>query len=113
MSTPEFELNLPPGVVAETFTYRNGRTTTIYRAPFPSEGPVRGLWEGYEALLFMYAHFVFVWPKAAGQVEVRHGTLTKSLLLWPNVPIEGQWCAETLRLFGVRWTRDHLAKFRL
>ncbi|SHF26504.1 hypothetical protein [Streptoalloteichus hindustanus] len=113
MNFPEIAANLPPGVRAETFTYRNGRTTTVYRAPFPSEGPLRGIWDGYEVLLFMYAHFVFVWPKAAGQVDVRHGTFAKSLLLFENVPIEGEWGAETLRLFGVRWARDHLAKFRL
>ncbi|GGM64616.1 hypothetical protein GCM10012275_39040 [Longimycelium tulufanense] len=102
---------LPPGVSAETRTFRNGESRTVYRCPFFSEGPVRGYVDGREAWLFMYGHFVFVWPLGAGQLQVRHGTLRHSIPLFDDVPITGTCEANTLREFGITWTRDHLARF--
>ncbi|WP_189061012.1 hypothetical protein [Longimycelium tulufanense] len=102
---------LPPEVRAETRTFRCGTTRTIYRCPFSTEGPVRGIWDGHEAWLFMYAHFVFVWPVGAAQLQVRHGTLRHSIPLFDDIPISGAGEATTLREFGIAWVHEHLARF--
>lgn len=102
---------LPPGVVAKTYVYRNGRTGTVYTAPYPEEGPAeftdrsgRAVW------IYMYAHFVFYWPEGATYLRVGHGSIKgPTLRLWDGVPITGDWSASTLREFGRQWVRDCLA----
>lgn len=103
---------LPPGVVARTFTYRNGRTETIYIAPFPAEGPVRITdASGHVAWMFMYAHFVFSWLEGASHVNVAHGTIGGNrMTIWRDVAIDGRWSAQALSTFGRRWVQEQLAR---
>jgi hypothetical protein len=105
---------LPPGVVAEEFTYANGETATTYRAPFQVEGPVRFTdRSGIVVLTFMYAHFVFVWRAARHTVDVSHGQIGgTNLVLYRGVPITGPWGEDTLAAFGTAWASRHMARFR-
>ncbi len=101
-----------PNVIAEQFLMSTGKKVTVYRCPYPSEGPVLvrlGLWD---ALKFMYAHFVFTWPDGTSRVHISHGTIERSWTLWQDHPIEGRWSAESLVRFGRSWTHRHLEKFR-
>jgi hypothetical protein len=104
---------LAPEVVAEEFTYRNGRTEVIFTAPYPTEGPVCDRDEsGRRVLMFMYAHFVFCWTEGAAFVHVSHGTLGGSrMTLWPDVKIAGTWSGAALAAFGQRWKREQQARF--
>jgi hypothetical protein len=96
-------------------TFSSGRSELIYRAPFPAEGPVRGVDRvGNEAWVFMYAHFVFHWVEGSSHVQVSHGTIGgPKTLLWADIQIPGRWSGAVLAEFGRRWVIAHLEKFRL
>jgi hypothetical protein len=103
---------LPPGVVARTFTYRNGRTETIYTALFPAEGPIKVTdASGQAAWVFMYAHFVFAWLDGAAHVTIAHGSIAGNRIsVWRDVAIEGRWSAQALSEFGRRWVREQFRR---
>ncbi|WP_246257046.1 hypothetical protein [Amycolatopsis anabasis] len=102
-----------PGLVAEVCTDSKGREQIVYRAPFPSEGPVQCQGRSGRLLwVYMFAHFVFVWPEGRTQVDISHGTIGGGRMpLWDGVPIDGDWTSDTLARFGQGWVRDHLGKF--
>lgn len=101
---------LPPGVVARTFTYRSGRTETIYISPFPTEGPIKVTdADGHVAWMFMYAHFVFTWLDGASHVAIAHGTIAGNrIAIWSDIAIRGRWSAHVLSEFGRRWVQEQL-----
>jgi len=100
--------------VTERVALANGKKMTVYRCPYPSEGPVRSTTQGVEsAWKYMYAHFVFTWPEGTARVDISHGTVEQSVPLWKAQPISGEWSARTLAYFGEVWARHHLARFRL
>ncbi|TCP38935.1 hypothetical protein EV191_1359 [Tamaricihabitans halophyticus] len=103
---------LPPGVRAETFTYRNGRKTTVYKAPYQTEGPVvRKAPNGRRVLVFVYASFVFEWSEGSGSVLIGMGTLRRYSRNWSQ-PIHAPWSEQALTQFGQQWALAHMAKFR-
>ncbi|MGI8817086.1 MAG: hypothetical protein ACR2G2_17880 [Pseudonocardia sp.] len=103
---------LRPDIRGEDVRLGNGRPVTVYRCPYPSEGPIRTRSAtGRVALAFMYAHFVFTWPERSPTVDIGHGTLDSSMPLWESQPIPGEWGAQALALFGKSWTRNHLRRF--
>lgn len=106
---------LPQGVEVEEFVYRNGKTEVIYTAPYPSEGPVLAKdASGHPMWMFMYAHFVFSWPRGAVRVKVGHGTLDgPKMALCANVKITAYWSGPALADFGRNWAEEHLERFGL
>lgn len=105
---------LQPGVVTETVTLKDGKETTAYRCPFISQGPMRITADGEQpALRYMYAHFVFTWPAGSTRVEIGHGTVERSMALWDDQPVPGEWCERSLVQFAQCWVRHHLARFRI
>lgn len=97
--------SLPPGVRAETFTYANGKQVTIYRAPFVSEGPCLLVEGNQQVLYYMYASYVFRWPKGAVQLDLGHGSIRRHMGVRTGVPITGRWAPETLTAFALAWVR--------
>lgn len=102
---------LPQGVRAETFSYANGRTETIYRAPFESDGPRLIVEEDRKVLYFMYAAYVFRWPQDTTRLDIGHGTIADHMELWTDVPITGTWTPKSLTRFAVDWARCEFRKF--
>jgi hypothetical protein len=104
---------LGPGVRAEVYKYRNGRTESIFTAPYPVEGPTRiADRNGCEAWVFGYAHFVFCWVDGSVLVQVSHGTLRgPKMPLWDDIKITGKWSGPALACFGEAWAVDHLGRF--
>ncbi|GAB3152194.1 hypothetical protein GCM10027258_52710 [Amycolatopsis stemonae] len=103
---------LRPGLTPEGFTCGN-RTHDFYRAPYPSEGPVKATDRtGRRSWMYMYAHFVFSWTEGASTVHVSHGTLNgPKITLWTDIRIAGCWSGTVLADFGRDWVIKHLAKF--
>lgn len=104
---------IPQGVKVEEFVYRSGKTEVVFMAPYPSEGPMLVMdGNGHQVWMFMYAHFVFSWPRGAVRVKVSHGTLAgPRMALYTNVKINAYWSGPALAEFGRAWARDHLARF--
>jgi hypothetical protein len=102
-----------PGVRAETYTYRSGRTETIFKTAYATEGPTLiADRTGREAWVFMYAHFVFCWVEGAALVQVSHGSLCgPKMPLWDDIKIAGKWSGPALAGFGKGWALGHLARF--
>lgn len=104
---------LPPGVVAEQYTYRNGATTTIYRAPFQVDGPTRFAEGDNRVLAYMYASFVFTWHAGSTTVDISHGRIQcANLVLYRRVPISGPWHETTLARFGRAWAHRRMSRFQ-
>lgn len=72
--------NLPPGVRAETFTYSNGQKTTVYRAPYESDGPRLVAENGSRVLYYMYAAYVFRWAEGTSQLDIGHGSISNRMV---------------------------------
>lgn len=105
-------MNQPmPNLIAEQFLLSTGKKVTVYRCPYPSEGPVHVRLGKFQVLTFMYAHFV-TWPEGTCRVDISHGTIEGSWPLWQDHPIEGRWSADSLVRFGRSWTHRHLETFR-
>lgn len=96
---------LPPGVWTETFTHVNGKEVAVYRAPFASEGPLLVAEDDQKILYFMYAFYVFRWPKGATHLDIGHGTIRHHMGLRIGIPITGPWDPEALTSFAVGWAR--------
>ncbi len=106
-------MRLSPAVVPERVVLGNGRQATVYRCPYPADGPVRvDTDDGGSALTYMYAHFVFTWREGTARVDIGHGTVERSTPLWPAQPISGEWSTRALACFGEWWALRHLAMFR-
>lgn len=102
---------LPPGVRAETFVHANGQEITIYRAPYASDGPRLVVEDRREVLYFMYAAYVFRWPKGATQLDIGHGAISRHMALWRDVSVSGRWSPEALARFAVAWSHREFSKF--
>ncbi|MDQ2707701.1 MAG: hypothetical protein M3Z25_08735 [Actinomycetota bacterium] len=103
---------LRPDIRADEVRLGTGHTVTVYRCPYPSEGPVRvSCAAGRVALRFMYAHFVFTWPKSSQTVDIGHGTLDSAMPLWQSQPVPSEWGEQALTRFGESWVRGHLRRF--
>jgi hypothetical protein len=103
---------LRPDVWADNVILSSGRKITVYRCPFPVEGPVEAVGSGGRPeLRFMYAHFVFTWAQGSPTVDVGHGTVRDHHPLWADQPVAGVWCGRVLVRFGRVWTRSHLSRF--
>ena len=103
--------NLPPGVRAETFTYANGQKTTVYRAPYTSEGPRLLSENGQRVLAYEYAAYVFKWPEGTTQVDIGHGSVDKHMGLKSGVTITGRWSPGRLAEFGQEWAANELRRY--
>lgn len=93
-------------------------STPEYRpAPWPSEGPelmVDG--RGREVLRYMFASFVFTWPKGSSTVYIEHGKLSgegnwKMPEDWA-FSLPSAWSREALAVAARNWHARHTAKFR-
>lgn len=99
--------NLPPGIRTETFTYSNGDTATVYRAPFQSDGPHMLAEAGKRVLVYVYGAYVFRWPEGTSQLDIGHGSISQHMGLHTGVTITGHWSAGRLAEFGQAWaTRE-------
>jgi hypothetical protein len=106
-------LQLSPAVVSERIVRSDGKAMTVYRCPYPAEGPIRVVTtNGVHALVYMYAHYVFSRPQNTVRVDIGHGTVERWIPLWPAQPISGEWSPRALSCFGEWWALRHLAKFR-
>lgn len=106
--------HLHPDVVAEQFALENGKKITVYRCPYPSEGPVCLRSPQQPAVLrYMYAHFVFTWAEGSSRLDIGHGTIERSAPMWKDQPISGEWSANSLARFGYSWTVRHLRKYQI
>lgn len=103
--------NLPPGVRAETFIYSNGQTTTIYRAPYESDGPRLIGENGARVLYYMYAAYVFRWQEGTTQLDVGHGSIADHMGLHKAITITGRWSPGRLAEFGQQWATDQLRRY--
>lgn len=82
----------------------------------PSDGPeLMRAPDGTEVLRYMYAHFVFTWPKGSSRVTIEHGKLNgKGNWRMPKewaFTIEEPWTRETLAAAGRQWYAEHCARF--
>lgn len=103
--------NLPPGIRAETFTYSNGDKTTVYRAPYQSDGPHIRSEGGKRVLYYVYAAYVFRWPEGTSQLDVGHGTIAEHMGLHTGVTITGIWRPSRLAEFGQQWATREFERF--
>lgn len=103
--------NLPPGVRAETFTYSNGDRTTVYRAPFESDGTRLVSESGSRVLYYVYAAYVFRWPEGTSQLDIGHGSIADHMGLHSGVTITGRWSPGRLAEFGQQWATEQFERF--
>lgn len=103
---------LPPGVRVETFTYSNGQTQTVYRAPFRSDGPKVTSENGRRVLAYEYAAYVFRWPEGTSKLAIDHGSLNGDRMsLSSDVPVTGRWHPSTLIEFAQCWATAEFRKY--
>lgn len=102
---------LPPAVRTETFVYSNGDQTTVYRAPYESEGPRLLAENGSRVLCYMYAAYVFRWPEGTSQVDVGHGSIGNHMGLHSGITITGRWTPGRLAEFGQTWAHEQFRRF--
>lgn len=101
---------LPEGVWAETFTYANGKTETIYKRAMAEEGPLLRVEGGVRQLVYMYGHFVFIWSQVSQTtVDIGFGTIASHHVEHRDVTITGNWNPENLITFGRQWRRRLLS----
>lgn len=103
--------NLPPGVRAEIFTYSSGQQTTIYRAPFESDGPRLIAENGTRVLYYTYGAYVFRWPEGTSQLDVGHGSISNHMGLFEGITITGRWTPGRLAEFGQAWAQEQFSRF--
>lgn len=103
--------NLPPGVRAETFTYANGRQTTIFRAPYESDGPRLVVENGRLVLYYVFAAYVFSWAEGTSQLHIGHGSIKQHMGLHADVTITGRWSPGVLAEFGQEWAILEIRKY--
>lgn len=95
---------LPPKVWAETFTYANGKSETIYKQRMTEEGPYTRV-DGacVHHLVYMYGHWVFIWPEPSKTVTIGFGTIERHTVEYRDVPIDLTWGSDNLVAFGREW----------
>lgn len=100
----EMPTPLPEGVWAETFTYANGKTETIYKRAMAEEGPVLRVDGRVRYLVYMYGHFVFIWSQVSRTtVDIGFGTIDSHHIEHREVAIVGNWNPDNLINFGRQW----------
>lgn len=105
--------SLPPGVRTETFTYSNGDTATVYRAPYQSDGPHMCSEAGKRVLVYMYAAYVFRWPEGTSQLCIGHGSIGQYMELHNGVTITGAWGPSRLSEFGQQWAAREFERYEV
>lgn len=103
--------NLPPGVRAEKFTNAHGQETTIYRAPYESDGPRLVAENGSRVLYYMYAAYVFRWAEGTSQLDIGHGSISDHMGLHQGITITGRWSPSVLAEFGQQWAVTELRRY--
>ena len=106
---------LPTGVWAETFTYSNGKSETIYKQALAEEGPhLRQDENRVRYLIYMYGHWVFIWSEISkATVDIAFGTIDKHHMEHREVSITGDWTPDNLIAFGRRWRRRLISQYAL
>lgn len=71
--------------------------------------------DGTEVLRYMYACFVFTWPKGSSRVTIEHGRLDgkgnwRMPIEWAFT-IETPWSRETLAATARQWYSAHSRRF--
>ncbi len=101
---------LPEGVRAETFTYANGWSETIYKRSMAEEDPRLQVQGGVRHLVYMYGHFVFTWSQISRTtVDIGFGTISSHHIEHREIAITGNWNPDNLINFGRQWRRRLMA----